>query len=125
MEKQKIKSYRDLIVWQKSREFVVLVYKITGRFPNHELFGLTSQIRRASISIPSNVAEGFRRKTSKDKLNFLRTAYASGSELETQLIISKDLGYTNAKDYANAEARLNEIMSMLNKIIYKFENPTL
>ena len=121
MEKQKIKSYQDLTVWQKSRKFVVLLYQITDKFPRHEFFGLTNQMRRASVSIPSNIAEGFRRKSKKEKLQFLRISYGSGSEVETQLIIAKDLKYLNDSDFEILNNLLGEILSMLNKIISQFE----
>ncbi len=121
MEKEKIKTYQDLIVWQRSRELVVLVYRLTDAFPGAELFGLTSQIRRAVISIPSNVAEGFRRKSVKEKIQFLRIAYGSGSELETQLILSTDLGFLEKDDLVRVDNLLHEVMSMLNKIIANFE----
>ena len=88
-----IHTYKDLIVWQKAMEFVVEIYKITKLFPKTELYGLTSQIRRCSISIPSNIAEGRYRGTKKDYLNFLRIAYGSGAELETQIEIAERLNY--------------------------------
>jgi len=121
MEKQKINSYQDLTVWQKSRKFVVLLYQTTDKFPRHEFFGLTNQMRRAAVSIPSNIAEGFRRKSKKEKLQFLRISYGSGSEVETQLIIAKDLKYLNDNDFEVLYNLLGEILSMLNKIISQFE----
>ncbi|MDX1963129.1 MAG: four helix bundle protein [Pirellulales bacterium] len=89
-----IRSYRQLIVWQKSMDAVVKVYELTREFPNHELYCLTSQIRRAAISIPSNIAEGNARASSKDYLNFLAIAQGSLAELETQLELAKRLQYS-------------------------------
>ena len=120
MEKQKIQSYQDLVVWQKAKDLVVYVYKITNTFPKSETFGITSQIRRATVSIPSNIAEGFRRGSQKEKVQFLRTAYGSGAEVETQLIISKELGYINETDYKKLYRILDEVMRMLNKIVNNF-----
>ena len=88
-----IYSYRDLIVWQKSVELVVAIYKLTEKFPSVEVYGLTSQMRRAVISIPSNIAEGRKRGTRKDFRPFLVVAYSSGAELETQLEIAKKLPF--------------------------------
>ena len=116
-ENSSIKSYRDLIIWQRSKSYAVSIYKITGTFPPSELYGLVSQMRRAAVSIPSNIAEGFRRKTSKEKLQFLRVAYGSGAELETQLDISRALGYIGEPDYKNLSGELGEIMKMMNKAI--------
>ena len=83
MEDNKIISYKDLIVWQKSMEIVVLIYKLTEQFPTNEIYGLTSQIRRCSVSVPSNIAEGSRRGGQKDYRHFLTIAFGSGAELET------------------------------------------
>jgi four helix bundle protein len=90
---KEILTYRDLVAWQKAVELVTHIYKLTRRFPKHELFGLTSQIRRAAVSIPSNIAEG-RGKSSKGEFQqYLYHASGSLYELETQLVIAKNLGY--------------------------------
>src|SRR5437870_2161550 len=86
-----IQSYKDLIVWQKSMELVKEVYRITGKLPNHELYGLSNQLRRAAVSIPSNIAEGQQRRGTKEFTQFLRISYGSAAEVETQLLIAKDL----------------------------------
>ncbi len=109
-------DYRQLTVWQKSMDVLVLVYKFTSKFPTHENFGLTSQMRRAAVSIPSNIAEGSRRR-GKDGRNFLVIAFGSGSELETQLEASWRLGYGDAADLRSTESLLDEVMRMLNKMI--------
>ena len=85
----KIYSYKDLIVWKKAVKLTKEVYILTGNFPKEEMFGITSQMRRASVSIPSNITEGACRSTRKDYANFLYKAFASGAELETQITISK------------------------------------
>ena len=91
-----VNSYEDLIVWQKSVDLVVGIYQITKNLPREELYGLSDQIRRAAISIPSNIAEGQQRHSPKDYLKFLAIAKGSLGELKTQLIICDRLGYLNA-----------------------------
>ena len=113
----KIYTYKDLIVWQKSMNLVVEVYELTDKFPKTEIYGLTSQMRRSSISIPSNIAEGRRRGTRKDYRHFLLIAYSSGAELETQIEIAKRLSMGENLNYARVGGLLNEVMRMLNKIL--------
>lgn len=91
---EKIKSYKDLIVYKKAYELALLIYKLTGDFPDAERYGLTSQMRRSGISIPSNIAEGYRRGK-REYIQFLKIAYGSCAELETQLLLSKDLGFVS------------------------------
>ncbi|MEO6077768.1 MAG: four helix bundle protein [Candidatus Andersenbacteria bacterium] len=112
-------SYRDLIVWQKSIQLVVELYKITKNFPREEIYGLTSQMRRSAVSIPSNIAEGRNRGTKKDYTQFLRIAYGSGAELETQITICKQIEDTKSLNYAKLESLLSEVMKMLNVMIQK------
>lgn len=121
--KTEIHSYRDLIVWQKSMDLTEEIYRITKNFPKEEIYGITSQMRRCAVSIPSNIAEGRYRGTRKDFLNFLRIAYASGAELETQIEIVKRLPETKMLDYSRADALLSEIMRMLNVLQRKLLNP--
>lgn len=109
-----LSSYRDLIVWQKAMDLIVAVYKISNDFPQREMYGLTSQIRRAAISIPSNIAEDRRRGTRRDYHHFLRIAFGSGAELETQLEIARRLKYARQTDFSIAESLLSEVMKMLN-----------
>ena len=111
-----IESYENLIVWQKSMDLVVFIYKLTEKFPRDEIYGLVSQMRRASVSIPSNIAEGSRRSSKKDFRNFLLTAYGSGAELETQTKIAKRLQLGKSEDYSKIETLLSEVMRMLNKL---------
>lgn len=90
---KKSQSFKDLIVWQKAHEFVLSAYKMTGDFPKEELYGLTSQFRRASVSIAANIAEGYKKLGKKDKLRFFNIAQGSLEECRYFLILSKDLGY--------------------------------
>lgn len=115
----KIHSYKELVVWQKSIELVVAIYELTEKFPKEEIYGLTSQIRRSAVSIPSNIAEGRYRGTKNDYLHFLKIAYGSGAELETQLEISKRLSKTSLLTYNRVDSLLDEIMRMLNVMIGK------
>ena len=120
-----INSYQDLIVWQKSIELVIELYGLTEKFPNEEIYGLTSQMRRAAVSIPSNIAEGRLRGTRKDFRHFLLNSFGSGGELETQLIIAQRLPKTKNLDYTGAVALLGEVMRMLNSMIGKLDDPKL
>lgn len=109
------KSFKDLIVWQKSRDLAVVIYKLTENFPKSELYGLTSQMRRAVISISSNIAESYHRFHKKEKQQFLAIAFGSGSELESQIEIAKvlfpDLNYQRSEDL------LSEVMKILNNFL--------
>ncbi|MFH1193488.1 MAG: four helix bundle protein [bacterium] len=113
----KIESYRDLIVWQKSMQMVIEIYRLTENFPKSELYGLTSQIRRSAVSIPSNIAEGRRRGSRKDMCHFMVIAFGSGAELETQIEISKSLEFGKNLNFGKIDGLLNEIMRMLNKML--------
>ena len=113
MQNKKSRSYADLIVWQKSKKLVILIYKLTLYFPKEELYGLSSQMRRSAISIPSNIAEGSMRGTPKDFKNFLRIALGSGAELQTQIEIAKELSFGNKSDYTSIESELDGIIKML------------
>jgi four helix bundle protein len=109
------RSHKDLIVWQKALALADSVHRITGNFPKHELFGLTSQIRRAAVSIPSNIAEGAARGTTREFIHFLHTARGSFAELETQLHLARRFGYL-----ANLEPismQLDEVGRLLNAVI--------
>ncbi len=112
-----INSYKDLIVWQKSKDLVIEIYKIVANFPKDEIYGLSSQMRRCSISIPSNIAEGRYRGTKKDFLHFLRISFGSGAELETQILIAKEIYADREIDFEKAEKLLEEVMKMLNVMI--------
>ena len=116
-----MKTYKDLIVWQKSMELVKEVYLITSSFPKEEIFGLTSQMRRCAVSIPSNIAEGKLRGYQKELKKFLLIAFGSGGELETQIEISKSLFKDRKINYDKVDNDLLEVMKMLNQFINKLE----
>lgn len=116
-----ITSYKELTVWQRAMELVV-VYELTSNFPREEIYGLTSQMRRSAVSVPSNIAEGRCRGTRKDFLQFLRIACGSGAELETQLEIAKRVFRGAQFNYSKADVLLEEVMKMLNVMIRKL-NP--
>lgn len=122
MEKKIIHGYKDLVVWQKAVKLIVEIYVLTENFPKEEIYGLTSQMRRASVSIASNIAEGRMRGTKKDFTQFLRIAFGSGAELETQIIVAKQLPNTKGLKYNGVDSLLEEVMKMLNVMIRKF-NP--
>ncbi len=110
-------THKDLDVWKNSIEFVTFIYQITESFPKHELYGLTSQIRRASISIPSNIAEGSARRGKVEFKQFLYISLSSASEVDTQLLIAKNLGFINIDLYEQAAAKLEVISKMLQGLI--------
>jgi four helix bundle protein len=115
----KICSYQELIVWQKSILLVKAIYKITADFPKTEQYGISNQIRRCTISIPSNIAEGYGRRSHKEYLQFFSVAYGSALELETQLIISTELSFVDAKKIEEARNLLTEVIKMLYVLVYK------
>lgn len=119
---KKTQSYKELIVWQKSMELVYLIYKLTGDFPKSELFSLVDQIRRAVISIPSNIAEGWGRRRVLEYIHFLQIASGSSSELETQLIIAKRLSFGKLSDYKRIDELLLEVQKLLYVIIRKLKS---
>ena len=111
----KTSGHKDLNVWKKSMQFVMEIYSLTSHFPKEEIYGLTSQIRRAAVSIPSNISEGAARQTQKEFCQFLYIAMGSLAELETQLIIAQNLEYIETFD----NQPIDEIRKMLNGLIYK------
>ncbi|OGF18690.1 hypothetical protein A3G56_00355 [Candidatus Falkowbacteria bacterium RIFCSPLOWO2_12_FULL_45_10] len=117
MKNDIIHGYKDLIVWQRSMELVVAVYQLTDDFPRQEIYGLISQMRRAAVSIPSNIAEGRRRGGKKEFRQFLLISYGSGAELETQIEIAKRLKFSDSLNFNKVDGLLSEVMKMLNKII--------
>ena len=109
----KVNSYQDLIVWKKSFSLCKLVYGLTDQFPDSEKFGLISQIRRAAVSIPSNIAEGYSRHSSKEFRQYIGIALGSSSELETQLLLSSELKFGDYQNYATINSLLVEVRKML------------
>ena len=118
----KVKSYKDLIVWQKSMDLVIEIYKLVKKLPKEETYSLSDQMRRAVVSIPSNIAEGYARKTTKEYLKFLSIANGSRTELETQLIICNKIGYLNEKEIEVAMQKSTEIGKMISTIAFKLTN---
>ncbi len=116
-----MKSYRDLIVWNKSMFLVTSIYTILKKFPDDEKFGLVSQIKRSSVSIPSNIAEGYGRNYSKDYARFLQIARGSLYEMQTQIEISKNLNFISDRDIKEIFDLTLEIEKMLNSLINKLK----
>jgi four helix bundle protein len=114
-----VKDFRDLKVWEKSHQLALIVYKYTQAFPKQELFGITSQMRRAAVSIPSNIAEGCGRGGNADLARFLSIAMGSASELEYLLLISAGLGFLNRIDHKELELATTEVKRMLASLIAK------
>lgn len=118
-----IRSYKDLLIWQKGIELTERIYQLTKNFPAEEMYSLTSQMRRSSISIPSNISEGYGRNTTKNYIQFLRIARGSLFELETQLIIAHKLDYVNDLELNQTIFHLiEEEGKMINSFIKKLEN---
>jgi four helix bundle protein len=113
----KVSHFTEIIAWQKSHEYILAIYQISSNFPKSEEFGLTSQLRRAAVSITSNIAEGFDRKTSKDFAHFLVIARASLSETQNQLILAKDLGYLSASDFDSLKELSVEAHKVINGLL--------
>jgi four helix bundle protein len=112
----KIRTYEDLFAWQRAYELTKEVYKLTKCFPSSEAFGLTSQLRRASVSIPSNIAEGYHRSSTKEYRNFCYIAYGSVSEVETQLRLAKDLQMAPKENFEIAQGLVKETAKLLNAL---------
>ena len=121
-EGMKIKSYRDLVVWQKSMELVTDVYEITKGFPKEEIYALTSQIRRSAVSVPSNIAEGYGRNSTQDYIRFLQIACGSLYELQTQLEIGVKISYAAESEVKGVISLSTEVERMLVTLIKKLSN---
>jgi four helix bundle protein len=111
MKREPARSFQNLIVWQKAHQFVLSVYRATEHFPSREIYGLTSQFRRAAVSIPANIAEGFRRTTQSEKHRFMNIAQGSVEECRYYLILAEDLGYI---DTNKLMPQLEEVSKLLN-----------
>lgn len=116
-----LRSYKELVVWQKSFQLSLDIFRVTKKLPKSEMYGLVSQMRRAAFAIPSNIAEGYSRKHRKEYAQFIRIAFASGAELETQLLISKEVKLISNRDFSKVNGLLTEVMKMLNKLISSLE----
>ncbi|WP_019946551.1 four helix bundle protein [Hymenobacter aerophilus] len=109
-KREPAKNFQQLVVWQKAHQLVLMVYRVTESFPKHELFALTSQLRRAAVSVPANIAEGFRKRGARDKLRFFNTAEGSLEETHYYFLLSRDLGYA---DTASLIEQANEVGRLL------------
>jgi four helix bundle protein len=114
-----VESYRDLKVWQRAIEMTLAIYRVTTDFPKDELFGLTGQIRRAGVSVASNIAEGYGRGSKGEYKQFLAMARGSNLEVQTQLFIATKLGYGNSAQLKTADDLSNEVSKMLNSLLAK------
>jgi four helix bundle protein len=110
-------SFKDLVVWQRSVELTLAVYKLTSVFPESERFGLVNQLRRAAVSVPSNIAEGYGRSSKGEYIQFLGHARGSNSEIETQLVIARALGFGSKQALDAAEDLCNEVGRMLGGLL--------
>jgi four helix bundle protein len=114
-----MRDFKDLIVWKKAHENALTVYKLTKTFPKEEQYGVISQLRRASVSIPTNIAEGCGKFTQKDFANFLQISLGSSHEVEYLILLSFELKYLNNTDYENLNKTINEVKAMLIALIKK------
>jgi len=120
-----LKNYKELKVWQKSYELCLEIYRITAKFPKEEIYGLTSQIRKSVVSIPSNIAEGYGRKTTLDYIRMLYISYGSVCELETQILLAGDLDLIEKSELGPLKKDIAEIERMLKALIKSLENKPL
>jgi len=118
-----MRNYRDLIVWERSHKFVLMLYGLTDEFPRHEVFGLTSQIRRAAVSIPTNLAEGCGRLGDGDMGRFVKIAMGSASELDYLILLAADLGYFSESKHTEVAYELREIRRMLTGFFKQLRSP--
>jgi len=116
-----VKNFRDMVVWQRSHELTLAIYRATQRFPKEELYGLTSQLRRSSSSIPCNIAEGCGRRGNGEFHKFLQIATGSASEVEYQLLLSRELGYMSDVEYGKLSREIVEVKKMLAGLINRVE----
>lgn len=119
MNKKKIRSFTDLDAWKEGHELVLMVYKITETFPKKETFGLVTQMRRCAVSITSNVAEGFSRRSHKEKVQFYSVALGSVTELQNQLLVAKDVGYLSKKKFRDIAEQSVKVHKIINGLIKK------
>ena len=113
------KTFEDLVVWQKAHQLVLKIYRLSKSFPKDELFGLTSQFRRAAISVPANIAEGFKRATVRDKLRYFNIAQSSLEEVRYYLILSNDLEFANTRDFKEDLEEVSRVLEAYMKALRK------
>ena len=116
------KPHKKLEAWKQSMDLVIEIYRTTENFPSQEIYGLTNQIRRAAVSIPSNIAEGAARQTKKEFSNYLHMAQGSLSELDTQVELARRLGYLDAKSWSTLDTRMEQIDKMISGLIRHLSN---
>lgn len=121
MEKTKIKSFTDLVTWKEAHKLALFIYKITKVFPKEEIYGLTNQIRRAAVSVSSNIAEGFSRRSNPEKRQFYHQALGSLTELQNQLLIARDIEYLDKKIFLEVADQTVTVSKLINSLI-KFVN---
>lgn len=119
-----LKNFKELKVWQKAYQLCLAIYRITKDFPKDERYGLTSQIRRAAVSVPSNIAEGYGRKTTGEYIQALYIAYGSNCELETQILLSGDLGFVGKEDLSKLQEEIGDVERMLKGLIKSLNKST-
>ena len=112
-----LKNFKELNVWQKAYHLCLEIYRVTRKFPKEEIYGLTSQIRRSAVSIPSNIAEGYGRKTTGEYIQALYVAYGSNCELEIQTLLSGDLGFVGKEDLSRLQKEIGDVERMLKGLI--------
>jgi four helix bundle protein len=117
MDRRPAQRFQDLVVWQKAHKLVLAIYQLTTSYPKHELFGLTSQMRRAAVSVPANIAEGFKKRGRADKARVLNIAEASLEELRYYLLLSTDLGYLTTGSHAEASEEVARILSAYSRSV--------
>ena len=117
ISREPAKSFEDLLVWQKAHSFVLTIYRLTGLFPKHEMFGLISQFRRATVSVPANIAEGFRRRGTSDKARFFNIAQSSLEECRYYLILTRDLEYADIQDANHLIQDVSKLLEAYSKSI--------
>ena len=115
----KIKNYKDLLAYQKSYKVALMIYRVTSGFPASEMYGLVSQMRRAAVSIPSNISEGYRRGSQKEYVQFLKIALGSNAEVETQLSLSRDLGFIDGNKFKEVYELNEEVGRLLSSYTSK------
>ncbi len=113
----KINNFTDLEAWKEGHQLALLVYRITKSFPREEMFGLTNQMRRCSVSVPSNIAEGFSRQSYKEKVQFYSISLGSATELRSQVLLAKDLEYIISSDLDLVESKMLKLHKLLNGLI--------
>ncbi len=117
------KTFEDLLVWQKAHAFVLAVYRLTAAFPQHEQYALTPQLRRAAVSIPANIAEGFCKRIQADKARYLNIAQGSVEECRYYLILTKDLGYSDTTETNNLLQEVSKLLNAFTRSIIQNPNP--